>query len=214
MRYRTATCRLDESVGEKNSGILLFDLGGVIVPWVGLEELQNLTGLDRDGVLAKLETLPEFEACQTGRCTDAAFLAAMTESFAPDMTPEDFADLWNSWVKPPYEGTKSILESLKDRYTLACLSNTNHLHWEYLKTRINLDELFDYTFASHHIHAAKPGPESFKIALERMEADAENVRFFDDTLENVTAAGRLGMTAFHVDRDVGVAPVLKQLDLI
>jgi len=47
-----------------------------------------------------------------------------------------------------------------------------------------------------------------------MGAAPENVWFFDDSSVNIGAAQALGLTAYHVDRRVGVLPVLKKLKLI
>ena len=42
----------------------------------------------------------------------------------------------------------------------------------------------------------------------------EDVWFFDDTLANIEGARHVGLTAFHVNREVGVIPILENLQLL
>jgi putative hydrolase of the HAD superfamily len=193
---------------------LLFDLGGVIVPWVGVETLMDLTGLTRDDVTARMVGSDIFNAYEIGACDDATFCAEMVSLFDLDMAPADFPALWNSWVHAPFPGTLAALETLKATYTIACLSNTNALHWAHLQSLIDPYDSFHHAFASQLIQAAKPNPQSYRIPLSIMGVSAESVHFFDDTLVNVEAARAVGMQATHVDRKVGVLPTLRQLGLL
>jgi len=47
-----------------------------------------------------------------------------------------------------------------------------------------------------------------------MGVNPSDIWFFDDTQANIDAATSLGMTAFHVNRQVGVIPLLKELNLL
>lgn len=194
--------------------VLLFDLGGVIVRWVGLDALAQITGLNRDDVSRRFATDPIFHAYERGHCEDDVFAEALIVEFNLDMAPSSAKELWNSWVQESYEGTKHVLKHLRKNYTLACLSNTNALHWEHLRTHIDTEKYFDHSFASHLIRAAKPDLESFHIPIKHMGVAPSDVWFFDDTIVNVEAAKSVGMKAYHVNRDVGVIPTLQELDLL
>ncbi|WP_026942126.1 HAD family hydrolase [Hellea balneolensis] len=194
--------------------VLLFDLGGVIVRWVGLDALALLTGLEREEVIERFATSDVFKAYEIGTCSDDEFADELITRFNLDTPREAAKSLWNSWVQECYSHTKETLEALRPHYILACLSNTNALHWEHLKTHIDVNLYFDHSYASHLINSAKPDPQSYMIPLKDMDVSAEHVWFFDDTVENVQAAESVGLTSFHVDRNVGVVPKLKELDLI
>lgn len=191
--------------------ILLFDLGGVVVPWVGLEALAQRENADRQAIVEKFEKLDIFNAYEIGECENEAFLESLIDMFALNISVHEAAKLWNSWVLPPYEGVIEAIERLKEKYIVACLSNTNDLHWQHVNSLFNTSEVFDFDFASHEIKAAKPDPRSYKIPLEKMGVEASRVTFFDDTLINVEAARNVGLTAHHVNRSVGVLPMLKRL---
>lgn len=194
--------------------VLLFDLGGVIVHWVGLDELANLTGLTREAVAGRLAASKIFNEYEIGRCSDDIFADELIARFELDVSRGQAKWLWNSWVQECYSHTKETLNALRPHYILACLSNTNALHWEHLKSHIDVKLYFDHSYASHLINSAKPDRQSYMIPLKDMDVSAEHVWFFDDTVENVQAAESVGLTSFHVDRNVGVVPKLKELDLI
>ena len=197
--------------------ILLFDLGGVIVPWVGMEALAAHNNITRAEVSDRFDASEIFRAFERGQASEADFIAELPRMFdLPDTNKSDtdIAALWNSWVHTPYPGTLDALANLKTRFTTACLSNTNALHWAHLNTMFSTDNTFHHAFASHKIHEAKPGAASYLKPIEMMGCDIGDVWFFDDTDANIDAAREVGLTAFHVDRSVGVLPVLQALNLV
>jgi HAD superfamily hydrolase (TIGR01509 family) len=197
--------------------VLMFDLGGVIVPWVGLIELSKICGITTDEVNARFADSDVFAAYERGHVPDFIFLAELVDMFDLDLKDPRFKDpaaLWNSWVHAPYPNTLETLAMLKTRYTTACLSNTNALHWAHLNTMFNTSETFHHDFASHHLNEAKPDAACYTKPLKIMGVEAKDVWFFDDTMANVEAARRVGITTHHVDRAVGVLPTLRELGLI
>jgi len=194
--------------------VLLFDLGGVIVRWVGLDELGRMTGLSRYDIGIRFATSPIFQAYEIGRCGDDIFAETLIADFGLDISSSAAKDLWNSWVQESYAGTKDMLTKLRADYTIACLSNTNALHWGHLPTHIEIEDYFDHSYASHLINAAKPDLESYHIPIQDMGISPSDIWFFDDTMINVQAAKTAGMQAYHVDRAVGVIPTLQALNLL
>lgn len=194
--------------------ILLFDLGGVVVPWVGIDELAKLTDTSREAVNMRLAKSETFHAYERGLCETEVFLDDMVEAFHLNMSPDAFQRLWNSWVWAPYSGVVDALKTLRKDYILATLTNNNALHWAHLETLLNVEDVFDFVFASHLIQAAKPDEDSFTIPLKAMATSPDQVVFFDDTPPNLEMAARLGIEAYHVKRDDGVLPVLRSLGLL
>lgn len=192
--------------------ILLFDLGGVIVPWVGMEALAAHNNIPRAEVSDRFDASETFRAFERGHATEADFIAELPRMF--DLPDTDIAALWNSWVHAPYPGTLDALANLKTRFTTACLSNTNPLHWTHLNKMFSTEKTFHHAFASHEIQEAKPDATSYLKPIEMMNCAAEDVWFFDDTEANIEGARAVGLTTFHVDRSVGVLPLLKELNLL
>ena len=194
--------------------VLLFDLGGVIVRWTGMEALSQMTGLKREKIAEKFSGPSVFSDYELGLCNDDTFIQTLITDFDLKISPERIKTLWQEWVGETYPGTKEALIALKENHTIACLSNTNALHWAWLPRHLVIENYFDYGFASHLLAAAKPDDKSYQICIEKMGVTQSDIWFFDDTLANVDAAMTLGIRAFHVDRAVGVLPVLKDLKLL
>lgn len=194
--------------------VLLFDLGGVIVRWTGMEALSQMTGLKREKIAEKFSGSSVFSDYEIGLCDDETFIQALISEFGLKVSPERAKTLWQEWVGQTYAGTKEALSALRADYTVACLSNTNALHWAWLPRHIVIEDYFDYGFASHLIEAAKPDAISYQICVEKLGVSSSDIWFFDDTLVNVEAAATLGMRAFHVDRAVGAVPLLRELKLL
>ena len=192
----------------------MFDLGGVIVRWVGIDALAEITGLTREAVSKRFSASDIFSAYEIGQCNDDVFVQELITQFKLAVSLSEAKAMWNSWVQESYVGTKDMLSQLRKHYTLACLSNTNALHWQHLPTHINIEDYFDHSYASHLINAAKPNAESYLIPIQDMGVNPSDIWFFDDTLVNVEAAKSVGMMAYHVDRDVGVIPTLQSLGLL
>jgi len=194
--------------------VLLFDLGGVIVPWVGIIELSRMTGLSEADILAKASDSALAKAYEIGGCSTDEFLDDIIRMYGFKHDRAAFGRLWNEWVEPPYAGTRAAMLELKQRFTVACLSNTNESHWDYLKDQHNILDVFEPAYASHLLKAAKPDARAWQLCLDDMKVAASDVWFFDDTQANVDAAQAMGIQSYHVDRSVGVVPVLKTIGLL
>ncbi len=80
-------------------------------------------------------------------------------------------------------------------YKVGCLSNTNSIHWDTLLQSYPFMHLFDRRFASQLMGCAKPGREIYEKAAGFLGAQPRQILFFDDRIENVEMAQRLGWHA-------------------
>ncbi|WP_298916578.1 HAD family phosphatase [uncultured Algimonas sp.] len=194
--------------------LLLFDLGGVVVPWVGMEALADRAGMSVEDARAHFEQSDILKGYQRGASRDAAFLDALSQRFALDAPRTVLARHWKDWVRPPFPGVIDAIRTLGDDFATACLSNTNALHWERLHELFDLKAVFDPALASHELKLAKPDPAIFQTVIDRTGVAPDRILFFDDSPENVRAARAMGMRSEPVDPMQGVLPVLKRLGLV
>ena len=194
--------------------LILFDLGGVIVRWTGIEALSDLTGLSAINVKTKLGHSKICSAHERGLCDDDVFLDELIGLFKFNYTRPEMQQLWNSWVGAIYDGTEQALSELKKQYSIACLSNTNALHWAHLNAYFNCEHNFHKAYASHLINLAKPDPSCFQFVLDDLNIDASDVLFLDDSAANIETAKDMGMTAIAIDPALGALPALKNLQII
>lgn len=197
----------------KCPSVILFDLGGVLVEWDGIEPLKKLSGGRVTTEMARrfwLES-PWVNKFETGRCRPHEFAVGVIEELNLSLDPDGFLEQFVSWDRGLLPGASDLLERLRSRFLLVCLSNNNELHWPPLRDKVGLDKKFDYCFISHEIGVMKPDEEAFQHVLKKVGRKAEEILFFDDNQECIDSACRLGMSAFRVSGVAGVESVFKTL---
>jgi putative hydrolase of the HAD superfamily len=147
---------------------------------------------------------------ESGKTEPQAFAREFLAEWELGIGAAAFLDDFASWVTDFYEGAPALIESLRLRYRVGCLSNTNVLHWERLA---HARSLFDHCFASHLTGHMKPDREAYAHALEALRVPASDVYFFDDLAPNVEAARAAGINAFQVSGVPVLAETLARLGL-
>ena len=145
----------------------------------------------------------------TPRCSAALpLLLALLVEFELSISPTQFIAEFATWPKGLYPGTIELLQALAPHYTLACLTNTNMLHWPRICDEMELQRHFPIHFASHLIGLLKPDRAIFQHAIDHLGYAPERILFLDDNALNVEGARSVGISAYRV---VGLAGVTAQL---
>jgi putative hydrolase of the HAD superfamily len=186
--------------------VLLFDLGGVLVEYSGVREVARLLPVEtsESEILERLSRCPHTEAFGRGQLSRQDFGERFVRDWGIDLAPERFLEEFRSWSKCLLPGAIELLASLRSRFRLAALSNSNELHWERNSGDLGVTDLFEVAISSHHIGLRKPDYRIYLAALDRLGVSPDSVMFFDDVHENVVAAAELGIRAFQVDGVPGV----------
>lgn len=178
--------------------VLLFDLGGVLLENVGFERFNALLPSPISVEELKTQWLASHvvRSFEAGSCTSEVFARGVVAEWQLPLSPSSFLEAFTYWPKGLYPGASELLASLRAHYVLACLSNSNEIHWQ----RFNgFREHFDFALSSHLLGEVKPDPECFMRALRECNAAVGEVAFFDDSLANVAGARALGIQAIHVN---------------
>jgi putative hydrolase of the HAD superfamily len=179
--------------------IVLFDLGGVLIDFGGVDKMKELAHIDDDELLwHRWLTCPWVRRFECGECSEAAFAAGMVDEWDLDLTPEDFLDQFQSWLGGPLPGAEALLDEVRRTHPAGCLSNTNALHWEQNFVRWPILDAFDFRFLSFQLGIVKPDRALFERVAELLPVDADRVFFLDDNLVNVESAREVGFLAAHV----------------
>lgn len=180
--------------------VILFDLGGVLIELAGVErmlELCNYT-LSTDELWARWLASEGVRAFESGRTGAEEFGATMLSEFTLSITAAQFLEEFTVWPKSVFPGSFELLEQLAASYRLACLSNTNALHWPRVCNELGLARYFQHTFASHLVGMLKPDLEIFQHVIEQLGYPPARILFLDDNQLNVAAARTAGMVAHRV----------------
>ena len=194
----------------------IFDLGGVIIP------------LDFPRIYAALECVSPFRAdemperiyasgvvgpFERGEIPPEEFHRRITDTLGLNVDYARFRDLWCT-VFPPYTLIpESLIESLRGRVRLLVLSNTNCLHFAYIREHYPLLRHFDDYVLSHEVGLLKPDPAIYRVVLARAGCPPQHCFFTDDREDNVAAARALGIDAVLFESADGLAGELRRRGL-
>ncbi|OKL47089.1 hypothetical protein BSR28_06705 [Boudabousia liubingyangii] len=182
--------------------VILFDMFGVLMEHVSADGMSKLAATT--GALDKGITSEQFwEAWGRHRHEyDAGIISS--EDYWQLVAKDLGVDLdWQAYEAAELHGfgipDPAMIEwalSLKGPETqVAILSNIPFHMREGLYTELDFLADFDYRFYSCELKVAKPNPAFYQHALDEMKIAPEAVLFFDDNLENVAGAKKLGINA-------------------
>ncbi|NIO07842.1 MAG: HAD-IA family hydrolase [Deltaproteobacteria bacterium] len=185
----------------KTPELLIFDLGNVIVNVdhraVAARFAQASTRFefrDPEVLLSTImrdgETL--LKAFDSGEITPGVFYERVKSAYHLDLDFDNFAEIWNSGFSENQEVSK-IITRLREKVRLFLLSNTNALHFEYLRNRCPAIESMEQVILSYQLGFMKPSAKIFQHALELAGVPARDVWYVDDIPEFVDAARKLGI---------------------
>ncbi len=196
--------------------IILFDLGGVLIELTGVPIMLAWTrGRLTEAQLWEMWlSSPAVRKFESGRSDPAQFGHAIIAEFGLPVSTETFLDEFLLWPRRTYPGTRALLRSLANRYTLASLSNISEMHWERICTEMKLTPYFNCNFPSFKTGYVKPDKKAYTNALDTLKCRPDQVLFMDDNTANVDTARALGMTAFTVAGLMGVKTVLERAKLL
>ena len=108
----------------------------------------------------------------------------------------------------------SILKRLKGRYKLILLSNTDVMHFTFIKKKFPEILIFDDYVLSYEVGAMKPDPRIYEVALKRTGFKPEECLFIDDMDENIKGAQKLGINVILMESRTDLEAALRGLSLL
>lgn len=197
--------------------VILFDLGGVLVDVESVAALQRLLGraLPQEELWQRWLTASSWVSLfESGGCTPEVFAAGILAEWRLTVTADAFLDDFQRWPKRLWPGVQELLAALAPRFTLACLSNTNAVHWPYVRDVLGLSGLLHCYYLSHEIGHLKPSRAVFEHVLADLGCPPQQVLFLDDNQLNVDAAQAVGLQAYRAVGIEEVHTVLRSLGLL
>ena len=197
--------------------VLVFDLGNVMIPF------------DYDLVTSKLDEYKKglgdkfkkmyydnyhiHRSYETSKITTEEFLEINLGWLDNEVTAEQFISAYCN-VFTENKKLTGMLSSLKEKYTIVALSNTNYLHQKYAWEKYDFIKYFDKMILSHEVGAYKPEPEIYK-AVEDFTGESPEKHFFtDDVLEYVEGAKSRGWGGAQYSNHDAYIAFLKSIQII
>ncbi len=203
---------------------IIFDFGGVVLdidPQLTVNEFIKLGFTN----FAKLMS-PEFTEeiigkFERGILTPELFRTKLKTFLEIDVTDQELDDAWNSLLYDIPSERIEIIEKVKKNYSIFLLSNSNEIHYDLYIRDLQLrfgyrefDELFDKAYFSFDLHLIKPNPEIYEFVLNQHGLIPEETLFIDDNSSNISAARKVGLLTYQLDKPERVRDIFKDGKLI
>jgi putative hydrolase of the HAD superfamily len=198
---------------------VLFDFGGVIwnMRWDVCRTLESEHGLPRGSIFETLYRSDAWADVERGRGDREAWVAAAhaeLERRAGRSLPA-LHEQWRAAGEPIAENL-ALIRALRPRYRVGVLSNADGTLRARLGEGLGILDLFDDVVCSAEVGCAKPEPEIYALACQRLGVAPAACVFVDDHGPNVEAAESLGMRGilFRIDRGDDLRVQLRALDVV
>jgi FMN phosphatase YigB (HAD superfamily) len=178
---------------------VVFDIGNVLCSFDLKRTLRAWVPFVPGGVELIQRVVPPLkERVESGQIGTRAFIEGTMASLGFTGTEADFCRGWVE-IFDAIEGSHEFVRELAGRVRLLILSNTNELHWEYLRATYSVFGSFEGYVVSHEAGLAKPDALIYRHLAEKYGIDPREAFFIDDLEENVRAAEREGFGVFRFD---------------
>jgi HAD superfamily hydrolase (TIGR01509 family) len=109
----------------------------------------------------------------------------------------DFTEFFRQWcdVFDPMDGMDRLITELHGKVRLGLLSDTDPLHWDYIRRRFKFIAMIDEPTLSFQTGFRKPSQEAFLAAVRNTGVEAPKCLYVDDLMENVCGAKKAGLDA-------------------
>jgi HAD superfamily hydrolase (TIGR01509 family) len=178
---------------------IAFDLGNVLVAADHLRFCRPfgaLAGLSPEEVYARIFASDLEPGYDTGRLSSEDFYRRVLALFNLALPYPRFCELWNE-IFAPLGDMEQTVARLAGRYPLYLLSNTNPLHFQYIKQHYPLLRHFRRLILSYEVGSRKPEPGIFQALIRETGLPPARCLFLDDKPPFVTAARDHGLVAWH-----------------
>jgi FMN phosphatase YigB (HAD superfamily) len=177
---------------------VIFDLGKVIIPFDftrGYSALEKLCEIPAAQIPGRIGSTDLVTRLETGLIEPRDFVSQLSALLGLRVDYAQFCEIWSSIFSPDPIIPESMLESLRRRYRLVLLSNTNAIHFDMVRENYPLLRQFHALVLSHEVKAMKPSPLIYREAVARAECPAEECFFTDDIALYVDGARKEGINA-------------------
>ncbi len=176
--------------------IVLFDLGGVLVDFGGVEPMKELTGIDSDEeIWRRWLSCEAVRVYERGGCGVDEFAAGVVAEFDLPLAPDEFVASFRRWIGGPLPGARELIADTRAVVGVGCLSNTNPLHYDEHFRHWDETAGLEHRLFSYELGAVKPDREIYDRAVGLLGVAPGRIVFLDDNRINVDGAVAAGLVA-------------------
>lgn len=206
------------TTGDDSSGIRLIisDFGGVICTFdyrVFCERLARRVHRTTDQVFIAAFGDHLQAAFESGKLSGREYHRRVMARLDAEIAYDEFYPMYGD-IFTEIPATGDLLRQLRARYPLYLLSDTNEIHFGYVRETVATLSVFDEFIVSYQVGVMKPDPRIYQEALRRSGLPAGACLFVDDRPANVEGAARLGIHAVQFESPAQFANDLLRLGIV
>jgi len=182
-------------MNRKEIKLVIFDIGRVILDFdhmITCSKLAKYSKKDANYIydfIFNSEMLKEYEK---GKINSLEMFNIVAFELGLGITYEKFRDIWRDifFLK---EGIEQLIYWVKNFARVAVLSNTDEIHFDFIREKVEIIKDFDWLFLSYEAGCRKPEKEIFEYAINKTGIPPGEIIFIDDISEFVDAANQAGI---------------------
>ncbi|MGB3615839.1 MAG: HAD family phosphatase [Elainellaceae cyanobacterium] len=193
---------------------IIFDLGGVILNIAydrTIAAFSQLAGQDIRYLYSQHLQVDLFDAYEIGHISSEQFRQKLRSLLGLGRADYDISDgildaAWNAMLLDLPPSRLNVLQTLRKRFRLILLSNTNEIHKTAFEQHLSetvgqssaLAGCFDAVYYSHLIGDRKPNSSLFQRVVDEQRLVPSRTLFVDDTAGHLCGAQAVGIKAMHM----------------
>jgi len=201
----------------KNIKNIIFDLGGVIVDLDTSKTIgafSELSGLP-EGDIWKMAEESIFQQYEKGEIESETFREGLRQLLNINSNDNIIDKAWNAMIGNTPIHRLEWMSSLQQQFRVFILSNTNHIHINYVHDTLNTNygiENFtnhvEKVYYSQLIGLRKPDKEIFEFVIDQNNLEPQSTLFLDDNSDNIKGAESIGIQTAQVAHPEHVPQIL------
>jgi len=178
---------------------ILCDLGNVIV-FVDHKKiakgLAKFSNKDEKYILRLYLNSKARKDFDKGKITATQLFMSFKNNLNLKLNFDQFRRILSSCFSPNLEIEK-LLHKLKKNYKLILLSNTDEIHFTYIRNNYKILDIFDYFVLSYKVGYKKPNPLIYLYAIKKAKTFPTKIIYIDDIYIFVKAARFFGIKSIQ-----------------
>ncbi len=197
-----------------NIKAIIFDFGGVIlnIDFSKTSRAFRELGVKGfDDMYSQKNANPLFQQLEVGKLNEEEFYDAFRKATNVKTTNQEIRFAWNALLLNYRNEALHTLKTIKDKYRLYLLSNTNIIH-QHAFNKIfteeigdgSLNDSFDKIYYSHEMSYRKPDKEAYEYVLKENNLSPSETLFIDDSIQNIDGARAVGLQTILLKDGMGL----------
>ena len=185
---------------------IIFDLGGVILDinyQATIDAFVEMGIKDFSNLYSQKEQKQIFDDFEIGKITSNQFISSIQSLSQNSISKDKIITAWNAMLLEINTEKLDYLLSLKERFRIFLLSNTNEIHISKFEAGlVKKNELkkfyncFEKVHYSSRLSLRKPNLDCFKKVLNINKLNASETIFIDDSKQHVEGALKCGIKGY------------------